>query len=969
MTLLSGTPKRTMTFGVGSTHTLKMVAMYEPKWKEQIVGTHSQSISGKRSTEDISSEANNYFDLNDDNEVTVENTVEELPRIAIGDALSQLLPHATHIIRIVTEYLSKCVLPDLRIKLYGLIKLMLLSMGVAGLSLYIAEDVVNNASIDLESPGDRDGDARSLSESMQKKRKHEMTGSPLIFNQDPSCAMDGNNLASDLVMAELISMGFEISEVTKAIKEVGPSLNNAVDFILNGCKKASRKRDISGTGKQSVRGMRQSSIMDHLQSGKKTTASVSIAGSNEDWEVRANMLLQQHFGYASLKRFQREALGAWIAQKDCVVLAATGSGKSLCFQIPALLTGKVVVVISPLISLMHDQCLKLAKHGVSACFLGSGQIDQSVQQKAMRGVYEIIYVCPETILRLIKPLESLAESRGIALFAIDEAHCVSKWGHDFRPDYRRLSALRDNFNAKKLAFLEFDIPIMALTATATTRVREDILLSLHMSEDPVIVLTTFFRPNLRFSVKHSRTCSSSYERDFCELIEVYKKNRSKKYSKKTNLLLEKSSVGTSCLDEVYNCEEGASESEEDNDDITLPKRKQLSVEFLEDESDMLMDVDDFDVTCGEFDGRSSTKDMDVCEGKTEEGLTIVYVPTRKETLSIAKYLSKCGLKAAAYHAKLPKSHLRQVHKEFHENTLQVVVATIAFGMGIDKLNVRRIIHYGWPQSLEAYYQEAGRAGRDGELADCVLYANLSRIPSLLPSRRSEEQTRQAYKMLSDCFRYAIRTSRCRAQMLVQYFGEDFSGDSCQLCDVCVKGPPEKQNVKDEARILMQMIVAHYENRSYADGSYDDDNYNHNICMEKPNVKMFVCRIQEQNQQLATTDLLWWRGLVRILEDKGFLKEGDKKDHVQIKYPEPTKLGLEFVFDETKSEDAFNVWPEADMLLSQSKPKSYSSFVEWGKGWADPEIRKKRLSRNRPWRQPRQTNKQTVRGRLAAKLSK
>lgn len=212
--------------------------------------------------------------------------------------------------------------------------------------------------------------------------------------------MDGSNLASDLVIAELISMGFEISEATKAIQEVGPSLNNAIDFILNRHSKVSKKRVLPDhTVKQSAKAMRQSSIMDHLQSSKKTTPSVSISYSNEDWEVKADMLLQKHFGYQSLKRFQKEALGAWVAQKDCLVLAATGSGKSLCFQIPALLTGKVVVVISPLISLMHDQCLKLAKHGVSACFLGSGQIDQSVQQKAMRGMYDIVYVCPETILR------------------------------------------------------------------------------------------------------------------------------------------------------------------------------------------------------------------------------------------------------------------------------------------------------------------------------------------------------------------------------------------------------------------------------------------------------------------------------------------------------------------------------------------------------------------------------------------
>ncbi|PWA82395.1 RECQ helicase SIM [Artemisia annua] len=810
--------------------------------------------------------------------------------------------------------------------------------------------------------------------------------------------MDGGNLDSDLVIAELLGMGFEISQATQAVKQVGPFLNNAIDFILDDCQGGTSKGSVgstiatkkTNTGKQ----MRQSSIMDHLQFARTNKTDTSCSREEDigpDWENRANTLLQRHFGYPSLKRFQMEALAAWVSHKDSLVLAATGSGKSLCFQIPALLTGKVVVVISPLISLMHDQCLKLARHGVSACFLGSGQVDQSVEHKALRGMYEIIYVCPETILRLIKPLQSLAESRGIALFAIDEVHCVSKWGHDFRPSYRRLSALRENFNAEKLAFLKFDIPIMALTATATTRVRDDILKSLQMSKDPKIVLTSFFRPNLRFSVKHSRTSSSySYERDFRELIETYTSNQ--KNSKKTHLPQENVSVGT-CSKEEKNKSwlDGVEEraSSESDDDITLPNKsfapasmqKELSVEYLEDECDQYLDVDDLDVTCGGFDGRSYTKASipSVAVGKTEVelGSTIIYVPTRKETLSIAKYLCRCGVKAAAYNAKLPKSQLRQVHSEFHENIVQVVVATIAFGMGIDKLNVRRIIHYGWPQSLEAYYQEAGRAGRDGQLADCVLYVNLSRMPSLLPSRRSEEQTRQAYTMLSDCFRYAMRTSKCRAQMLVQYFGEDFSHDSCHLCDVCVKGPPEKEDLKDETRILMEIIAANYETGSYVEVSCEDGDYNHNrknICMEKPNVKTLVSRIQELNQQLATTDPLWWRGLVRILEEKGFLKEGDDKTHVQMKFPEPTKLGLEFL--KTKSEESFYVCPEADMLLSKSMPRSHSSFAEWGKGWADPEIRKQRLARNRPFKKPRQRKRQkrqvdmkTVRGRLAAKLSK
>ncbi|KAK9666893.1 hypothetical protein RND81_14G218900 [Saponaria officinalis] len=161
---------------------------------------------------------------------------------------------------------------------------------------------------------------------------------------------------------------------------------------------------------------------------------------DSNWDQKADSLLQKHFGYSGLKSFQKEVLSAWLSHQDCLVLAATGSGKSLCFQMPALLTGKVVVVISPLISLMHDQCLKLAKHGISACFLGSGQPDSSVEKKAMDGMYSIVYVCPETVLRLIKPLQRLAENRGIALFPIDEVHCVLKWGHDFRPDYRSLDS-------------------------------------------------------------------------------------------------------------------------------------------------------------------------------------------------------------------------------------------------------------------------------------------------------------------------------------------------------------------------------------------------------------------------------------------------------------------------------------------------------------------------------------------------
>ncbi|XVF57506.1 hypothetical protein PTKIN_Ptkin06aG0210900 [Pterospermum kingtungense] len=309
--------------------------------------------------------------------------------------------------------------------------------------------------------------------------------------------MGGNDvLLSDQVIKKLIGMGFENSDAIEAVNAVGPSVDDAVEYVLNGCCRNTlgastgsqcSSRDGESVGKraislsQSMGKMKQSRIWDYFQSTSKPKRSrandvpnafvsrsqvlpspvkehkgpfpiinnqletvvepLEVCCSEEldigsNWEPKVNSLLRKHFGYSSLKSFQKEALAAWLAHQDCLVLAATGSGKSLCFQIPALLTGEVVVVVSPLISLMHDQCLKLSKHGVSACFLGSGQPDSTVEQKAMRGMYSIIYVCPETLLRLIKPLQRLAESRGIALFAIDEVHCISKWGHDFRPDYR-----------------------------------------------------------------------------------------------------------------------------------------------------------------------------------------------------------------------------------------------------------------------------------------------------------------------------------------------------------------------------------------------------------------------------------------------------------------------------------------------------------------------------------------------------
>uniref|UniRef100_A0A0E0KYK1 ATP-dependent DNA helicase n=1 Tax=Oryza punctata TaxID=4537 RepID=A0A0E0KYK1_ORYPU len=822
----------------------------------------------------------------------------------------------------------------------------------------------------------------------------------------------GGDVSADRVIAELLDMGFEFDEISRAIGAVGPRRADVLEFVLggsgNGKTKPSREsgscHSVSSNAEprpsddgnklaNARKRLKQSSITDHLASntgservscGQKASMSYPclaasddpraavgtdmcsalklesqflLANSRSESDLRDKItaVMRKHFGFSSVKGFQKEALDSWFAHKDCLVLAATGSGKSLCFQIPALLTAKVVVVISPLISLMHDQCLKLAKHGISACFLGSGQPDSRVEGKAMSGMYKIIYVCPETVLRLMEPLKKLAENPGIALFAIDEVHCVSKWGHDFRPDYRRLSVLRENFIANKLKFLEHDIPLMALTATATIPVRADIIKSLKMSEDTVVVLTSFFRPNLRFTVKHSRTSASAYKKDFRELVGTYNDSRNfRGKGQKALREINPDSEGSSyeSPDDTMSDDEDANVILMSHEDNSFGKTKvgmPLINEIAENELDVYPGVDDFDVTCGGFlecsrpenfaSSAQCNKTSSSSSEIVDQGPTIIYVPTRKQTVELANYLCKTGLKAAAYNAKMPKSHLRQVHQQFHCNALEVVVATIAFGMGIDKSNVRRIIHYGFPQSLEAYYQEAGRAGRDGKLADCTLYCNLLRAPTLLPNKRSEEQTKVAYKMLHDCFHYALSTSICRAKILVKYFGEEFGPDGCRMCDVCINGPPQMHDFKEEAVVFMNAL-------------------------------------QAQNfPRFATTDKVWWEGLARILEGRAYIQEAAEIPRVLIQYPEVTEAGLNFLSMQSEEEGLYE-YLDAAMLLVMNDPKPISTSSEWGRGWADPAIRRQRLAGKKMGRRKgkrhsrsHSTGFTTARQRLAEILSK
>jgi ATP-dependent DNA helicase RecQ len=438
------------------------------------------------------------------------------------------------------------------------------------------------------------------------------------------------------------------------------------------------------------------------------------------WGHEALEKAASRIGITALRGWQRDALDAWAAGRDCMILAGTGSGKSACFQIPPLLdSGAPALVVSPLISLMRDQVKALTDKGVRACFLGSAQPDAQVERAALAGDFELIYVCPETLMRLLPGLRRLR----LSVCAIDEAHCIAAWGHDFRPDYAKLRTLKQEFPGT---------PLMALTATATLDVRAQIAHSLGLAPSHCCVVQSFHRPNLAFSVVHSRTARRCWEEDLGFL------------------------VGS-------------------DDD---------SGEFVD--------------------------------------LGIVYAPSRKEVEGLAEWLCAKGVLAAPYHARLPKAQLEATHVQWNAGRIEVIVATIAFGMGIDRSNVRRVIHYGWPQSLEALYQEAGRAGRDGLPSECVPIANLARMPSLLPNAaRTAERTAACQRMLLSLHSYATASSGCRQRDLIGYFGESKGAEwRCGQCDLCKRAAPELGvvDVESDSRILMAAVQEIW---TFANSQFDD----------------------------------------------------------------------------------------------------------------------------------------------------
>src|ERR1700730_5460472 len=388
--------------------------------------------------------------------------------------------------------------------------------------------------------------------------------------------------------------------------------------------------------------------------------------------------LKQYFGYSEFRPLQEEIVLDALAGRDVFALMPTGGGKSLCFQLPALLRDGLTIVVSPLISLMKDQVDALQTSGIAATFLNSA-LDRHEAVERVRGLDHSkcrpLYVSPEPLMR--DCFLERALNWNIAQIAIDEAHCISEWGHDFRPEYRELKKLRTHFP---------DVPVMALTATATERVRADIIKQLHL-RDSRCYIASFNRPNLTYRVVPK---SAPYE----QLLAFIR-------------------------------------------------------------------------------GRPN-----------ENG--IVYCASRKSTDSLAVRLCEDGISTKPYHAGLNVAERTKNQELFLRDDVRVITATIAFGMGINKPNVRFVVHYDLPKNLESYYQETGRAGRDGLLSECVLLFSAGDVAKQIHfiDEKSEGEARIARAQLQQMVHYA-ETRECRRATLLRYFGEEYSKPSCEGCDNCL----------------------------------------------------------------------------------------------------------------------------------------------------------------------------------------
>jgi ATP-dependent DNA helicase RecQ len=414
-------------------------------------------------------------------------------------------------------------------------------------------------------------------------------------------------------------------------------------------------------------------------------------------------LLKAHFGFDAFLPLQQEIVEHVLSGKDALVLMPTGGGKSLCFQLPALVFDGLTLVVSPLIALMKDQMDGLKENGIAAEVLNSSLTEEQeyrVKTALRRQEVKLLYVAPERLAR--EGFRSFLKELKVSCIAVDEAHCISQWGHDFRPDYLNLKLLREDFPSAGF---------VALTATATQRVRQDIVERLEMKV-PRIFISSFNRPNLHYEIRPKG-------RDLDALNEL---------------------VGI----------------------LRLPANK----------------------------GRSA----------------IIYCNSKDGTDDLARKLVSNGFKAEAYHAGFEAKKRLDIQDRFIKDETLIIVATIAFGMGIDKSDIRLVVHYNLPGSIENYYQETGRAGRDGLAANCVLfysYADKFRQEYFIKNKDDEDDRRRAADNLQRMINFC-ESFICRRKFLLEYFGEAYEKNNCGDCDSCLR-PKEEFDADDIARAILECV--------------------------------------------------------------------------------------------------------------------------------------------------------------------